>query len=142
MMGVHVSYRMRHSWIQPRPPARCPAKASSCEHWCSTRSELPYLLSKALPPTLRGVRGVRSSQHPLVRLQRRPGQRSPRCRGLFGVHRSCDDVEELIVTVLAQLPEHHTAEVMRLDVLRLDRDRLRIIVGDEGSRGTVPQIGS
>src|SRR5258708_17640059 len=29
---------------------------------------------------------------------------------------------------------------MRLDVLRLDPDRVRIVVGDEGSRGTVPQI--
>src|SRR5882672_9312823 len=39
MTGVHASYRIQRSWIQPRPPARCPAKASSCEHWCSTRGE-------------------------------------------------------------------------------------------------------
>src|SRR5271156_309480 len=37
-MGALASYRMRPSWIPP-PPAPRPAKASSCERWCSTRNE-------------------------------------------------------------------------------------------------------
>jgi hypothetical protein len=42
--------------------------------------------------------------------------------------------------VLTHLPEHHPAQVMLSNVVRLDRQRLRIIVGDEGPRGPVPQI--
>ena len=55
-------------------------------------------------------------------------------------HRSHDDVEQLVVVVLTQLPEHHPSQVMLPDVIRFYRQRLRIIVGDEGLCGRLPQI--
>src|SRR5882672_8562604 len=55
--------------------------------------------------------------------------------------RASDRIEQLALMILAQLPEHHAAEVMALDVVRLDRDRLGVVVGDERVSRRVPKEG-
>src|SRR5215831_1469023 len=95
---------------------------------CSTRT-----------PAMRTGSRLRWSGAPRTTLQTDGGVRLPAADAL-PAHRSHDDVEQLVVVVLTQLPEHHPTQAMFPDVVRFYRQRLRIIVSDEGVRGRLPQI--